>query len=149
MNVKHILILTMLLLPVDFFAQSVPDLALVDRDMLGQLSNTTWVAVDPAKNKDLYVFFYGNQYGGCALENGEKPDVPLQLFPIKYVQQGRVPYSGIFVVSSQRKLLYYAFAFMTPFYLVISGGYDNLAPLVGMGIEDYLVDGYAMRLVQK
>jgi len=115
--------------------------------ILEKLNNTVWMTSDLKRNEDLYIFFKGNRQGLGVVKRGEDTPVPQILYPIKMVQQGSDVYSGIFIVSSENKLMYYSFRFITPFYLAISDGYENPTPLQFITLEDYFNTGYILQLI--
>ncbi len=153
MNIKKMLIL-LLLLPVDFFAQdfttsqNFPILYSSGDSMLAQLNGTVWVTVDTRRNEDLYAFFVDKKYGSSAVERGCEATAPQRMFPIKFMQRGPMPNTGIFMVASQDRILYYAFTFLSPIYLVISAGYEDITPLLVNDISYHLSNGYLLTLVQ-
>ena len=128
-------------------SKKVPTLNFTTGTIFDQLQETIWVASDVKKNADLYVVFNNNRYGRKVVPRGTPVTYPSEVYPIKFVQEGRFPNSGIFIVPSREKVLYYSFYFLNQYYLLISPGYNQIEPLLKLEIPDYLTDGYVLQLV--
>ena len=128
-------------------SKKVPTLNFTTGTIFDQLQETIWVASDVKKNTDLYVVFNNNRYGRKVVPRGTPVSYPSEVYPIKFVQEGRFPNSGIFIVPSREKVLYYSFYFLNQYYLLISPGYNQIEPLLKLEIPDYLTDGYVLQLV--
>ncbi|MDK2818526.1 MAG: hypothetical protein KFW21_03640 [Spirochaetota bacterium] len=112
-----------------------------------ELQETVWITSDIKSNKDLYVIFNDNQYGRVSVTRGAVAKYPTESYPIKFIQEGPYPNSGIFVIPSQKKILYYSFYFLNQYYLLISPGYNQIEPLLKLTIPEYFKDGYILQLV--
>ena len=128
-------------------SKKIPSLNITSGSIFDQLQETIWVASDIKNNTDLYVVFNNNRYGRKAVLRGTPPTYPSEVHPIKFVKTGRLANSGIFIVPSQDKILYYSFVFLNPYYLLISPGYNKIEPLLKLEIPEYLTDGYILQLV--
>ena len=128
-------------------SKKIPILNSTSETIAEQLQETIWVASDIKNNTDLYVVFNNNRYGRKMVLRGTPITYPSEVYPIKYVQEGKFPNSGIFIIPSKEKVLYYSFYFLNPYYLLISPGYNQIEPLLKLEIPDYLTDGYMLQLV--
>lgn len=128
-------------------SKKIPSLNFTSGSILDQLQETIWVTSNIKNNTDLYVVFNNNRYGRKAVLRGTPLTYPSEVHPIKFVRNGRLTNSGIFIVPSQEKILYYSFIFLTPYYLLISPGYNQINPLLKLEIPEYLTDGYILQLV--
>ena len=128
-------------------SKKIPSLNFTSGSIFDQLQETIWVTSNIKNNTDLYVVFNNNRYGRKAVLRGSTPTYPSEVHPIKFVKTGRIANSGIFIVPSQEKILYYSFVFLNPYYLLISPGYNQMDPLLKLEIPEYLTDGYILQLV--
>ena len=130
-----------------FMSKQIPSLTFTIGTIFDQLQNTIWVATDIRNGTDLYVVFNNNKFGRSAVLRGAAANYPKNTYPMKFIQEGNLPNSGIFLVPSQDKILYYSFHFLNQYYLLISPGYNQIEPLLELEIPDYLADGYILQLV--
>ena len=130
-----------------FLSKQIPSLTFRSGTIFDQLQNTIWVATDVKNGTDLYVVFNNNKFGRTAVLRGAAANYPASTSPMKFMQEGKHPNSGIFLVPSKEKILYYSFYFLNQYYLLISPGYNQMEPLLDLEIPDYLADGYILQLV--
>ena len=128
-------------------SKKIPSLDYTSGTIFEQLQNTVWVASDIKNSTDLYVIFNNNSYGRRSVTRGTAISYPSESYPMKFIRKGKFPNSGIFIIPSQEKVLYYSFCFLSPYYLLISAGYHQIEPLLKLEIPDYLTDGYMLQLV--
>lgn len=112
-----------------------------------KLNNTIWTTTDIKENIDLYVFFKDNKKGVVIANSGEQVSFPKKMFPIKYVQSAPHLNSGIFLVTSENSMLYYAMRLFSEKYLGISAGYESIEPLLDISTSDYFEKGYILQYV--
>lgn len=128
-------------------SQQIPNLSIEEDDIMGKLKNTVWSTMDFPNNRELNSFFFDSKYGNVSILRGKPMVFPKQFFPMKYVQKGPYPNSSIYIIPSKEKILYYLFYLVTPYYLIISAGYNSVEPLMEMQVPQYLEDGYMMQLI--
>ncbi|MGL5955262.1 MAG: hypothetical protein ACRC0X_01450 [Brevinema sp.] len=130
-----------------FVSKKTPNLGADTENIMEELQNTIWMTSDLQNTRELYVFFYDYKYGNISIKREENVRFPQQSYPMKFIQKGPYPNSSIFIIPSQEKILYYTFYLLTPYYMIISAGYNSIDPLLTMEIPDYLQDGHLLQLV--
>ncbi|MGL5721420.1 MAG: hypothetical protein ACRCY4_03345 [Brevinema sp.] len=114
---------------------------------LDNLANTSWVASNIKRKEDFYLFFQSGTHSITVTERGGVPSYPERSFPIKTIAENPEENSATIIVASQNRLLYYSFRLITPYYLLISAGYETPEALEEITLEDYFNGGYALQLV--
>lgn len=112
-----------------------------------KIEGTIWTAADIERDLDLYVFFQDYSKGIIITQRGGEVAFPSEMFPMKFLQAGKNLNSGIFLVSSQGKILYYAMRLFSEKYLGISAGYESIEPLINISTSDYFEKGYILQFV--
>jgi len=127
-------------------SKKIPNLYSLDT-LIQKLDGTVWVTSNFKKLEDLFIFFNQNQQGISISKRGSGINIPKKMYPIKFIQNGNKVNSGIFIIPSKDKILYYSFYLISPYYLAISAGYNNISPLTNLSLQNYLNDGYLLQLV--
>lgn len=117
------------------------------KDLISLLNNTVWMASDLKRNEDLFVFFKNSLQGVSLTQRGQKIIIPKKMYPMKIIEDNKVDNSAILLIASEKELLYYSFKLITPFYLAISPGYDDINKLKNLSYNDYFNKGYILQLI--
>ena len=114
---------------------------------LDNLMNTSWVASNLKRKEDFYLFFQSGTHSITVVERGGMPKYPERSYPIKTIAEDPENNSATVIVASQNRLLYYSFRLITPYYLLISAGYESPEALAEITLADYFTGGYVLQLV--
>ncbi|MGL5253845.1 MAG: hypothetical protein ACRC9L_02305 [Brevinema sp.] len=132
--------------PSSLTSQRIPVVPLTGA-FLDNLANTVWLASNIKRKEDFYLFFQSGTHSITVTERGGNPDLPERAFPIKTVSENINDNSAVVIVASQNRLLYYSFRLITPYYLLISAGYEAQEALEDITLGDYFNGGYVLQLV--
>ncbi|MGL5722439.1 MAG: hypothetical protein ACRCY4_08575 [Brevinema sp.] len=127
-------------------SQKIPTVPLAG-SFLDNVANTAWVASNIKRKEDFYLFFQSSTHAITVTERGATPTYPERAYPIKTIAENPDNNSATVIVASQNRLLYYSFRLITPYYLIISAGYETPEALEEITLEDYFNGGYVLQLV--
>ncbi|MGL4563527.1 MAG: hypothetical protein ACRCVW_06720 [Brevinema sp.] len=127
-------------------SQQIPKLN-TGRSILMLLNNTVWMTSDLKRNEDLVVFFKDETQGISLTTRGQKIQLPKRMYPIRVIENNTNNNSAILIIASQKNILYYSFKLLTPFYLLISPGFETLEEAKKVHEDEYFNQGYILQLI--